>query len=352
MDQMFKFKVLPAILAALPASLLVAGQAGARETATEACKAHPGATAPRGSHWYYRINRPDGRHCWFLGSLEQHHHSATPRALLRRPAAASRNRSATAAAADAPSPRITLLKTSITADPYAAPASPASPEPPRAESQASMDFATRWPDDLPDAQDVSRPLPATMSNSYAEPQQQLVVASQIEAPWTATDTAPARQKSGGGYGFATGSLFGGLTIVLLLLMARTAQYGKRLYRTHLRRPLRLLVRGLQRRPRAGFVAPVVAGFGPRPRHLADPPPTPTDPAQDLKTSLAELMRDLRRAGATPDPVRPPSRFGRIVAQGSIRQKLRMAPKDELARPELRSARAKPSAPAARSLSRV
>ena len=26
-------------------------------------------------------------------------------------------------------------------------------------------------------------------------------------------------------------------------------------------------------------------------------PTPTDPAYDLKTSLAELMRDLRRAGA-------------------------------------------------------
>jgi hypothetical protein len=30
-------------------------------------------------------------------------------------------------------------------------------------------------------------------------------------------------------------------------------------------------------------------------------PTPTDPAYDLKTSLAELMRDLRRAGAFDPP---------------------------------------------------
>src|SRR3981189_2572595 len=28
----------------------------------------PGATAPQGSHWYYRSNRADGRHCWYLGT--------------------------------------------------------------------------------------------------------------------------------------------------------------------------------------------------------------------------------------------------------------------------------------------
>jgi hypothetical protein len=35
---------------------------------TDECLAKPGATAPQGSHWYYRINRADGRHCWYLGT--------------------------------------------------------------------------------------------------------------------------------------------------------------------------------------------------------------------------------------------------------------------------------------------
>ena len=43
----------------------------------------------------------------------------------------------------------------------------------------------------------------------------------------------------------------------------------------------------------------VEGHGDLARRVA----TPTDPADDLKTSLAELMRDLRRAGAASDPMR-------------------------------------------------
>jgi hypothetical protein len=39
----------------------------AAKGATDECLAKPGATAPQGSHWYYRINRADGRHCWYLG---------------------------------------------------------------------------------------------------------------------------------------------------------------------------------------------------------------------------------------------------------------------------------------------
>ena len=40
----------------------------AAKGATDECLAKPGATAPQGSHWYYRINRADGRHCWYLGA--------------------------------------------------------------------------------------------------------------------------------------------------------------------------------------------------------------------------------------------------------------------------------------------
>src|SRR3981081_4038154 len=40
----------------------------AAKGATDECLAKPGATAPQGSHWYYRVNRADGRHCWYLGA--------------------------------------------------------------------------------------------------------------------------------------------------------------------------------------------------------------------------------------------------------------------------------------------
>jgi hypothetical protein len=39
----------------------------AAQGAADECLAKPGGTAPQGSHWYYRVNRADGRHCWYLG---------------------------------------------------------------------------------------------------------------------------------------------------------------------------------------------------------------------------------------------------------------------------------------------
>jgi hypothetical protein len=51
------------------AQLAAQGSApAAAKGATDECLAKPGATAPQGSHWYYRINRADGRHCWYLGA--------------------------------------------------------------------------------------------------------------------------------------------------------------------------------------------------------------------------------------------------------------------------------------------
>lgn len=47
-------------------------QQAAPETATapdaaEECLGKPTAAAPRGSHWFYRTERPSGRRCWFQG---------------------------------------------------------------------------------------------------------------------------------------------------------------------------------------------------------------------------------------------------------------------------------------------
>jgi hypothetical protein len=37
------------------------------QSAADECKTKPDSSAPAGSHWYYRVNRTDQRHCWYLG---------------------------------------------------------------------------------------------------------------------------------------------------------------------------------------------------------------------------------------------------------------------------------------------
>lgn len=42
------------------------------------CLRRPGATTPKGSHWYYRIDRPSGRRCWYLGPANLRVRAAAP----------------------------------------------------------------------------------------------------------------------------------------------------------------------------------------------------------------------------------------------------------------------------------
>ena len=43
-------------------------QTGFAEPAADDCKTTPGSSAPPGQHWFYRVNRSDQRHCWYLGA--------------------------------------------------------------------------------------------------------------------------------------------------------------------------------------------------------------------------------------------------------------------------------------------
>ena len=54
----------PAMFAILFVALTL-GPASA-EPARDDCVANPNAAAPRGSHWYYRVDRTANRRCWFL----------------------------------------------------------------------------------------------------------------------------------------------------------------------------------------------------------------------------------------------------------------------------------------------
>ena len=58
----------PASLIMALATVVLGVQTSFAEPATDDCKTTPGSSAPAGQHWYYRINRSDQRHCWYLGA--------------------------------------------------------------------------------------------------------------------------------------------------------------------------------------------------------------------------------------------------------------------------------------------
>ena len=58
----------PANLMMVLATVVLGVQTGFAEPAADDCKTTPGSSAPPGQHWFYRVNRSDQRHCWYLGA--------------------------------------------------------------------------------------------------------------------------------------------------------------------------------------------------------------------------------------------------------------------------------------------
>jgi hypothetical protein len=63
-------KILSGILIVLPATILLTAQSGFGASTSGECRTSPGASAPAGLHWYYRVEHTNNRHCWFLHSDE------------------------------------------------------------------------------------------------------------------------------------------------------------------------------------------------------------------------------------------------------------------------------------------
>src|SRR5215475_12604995 len=68
--------VVPIILAASVGAISFSATTG---DAADECLSGPKGTAPQGSHWYYRVDRSTGRHCWYLGSQGQKVRSVSER---------------------------------------------------------------------------------------------------------------------------------------------------------------------------------------------------------------------------------------------------------------------------------
>src|SRR5215467_9116114 len=78
----FASAIVAGLLTGLPFATLQIGAA----PAAESCLTQPNGETPQGKHWYYRIERGTGRHCWYLRGEDESPRVAAPEPAASRPA--------------------------------------------------------------------------------------------------------------------------------------------------------------------------------------------------------------------------------------------------------------------------
>jgi hypothetical protein len=137
----------------------------AAQAAADECVSKPGTTAPQGSHWYYRVNRADGRHCWYLGPEGSHVRPAMSATRVTRMPRRIAQRPVDQRPVDQRPVEVTAAQTA-SADPTPTRVAPADTT--VGANDAAPEFDARWID-LPSALDASRRRQASMiGNSYSE----------------------------------------------------------------------------------------------------------------------------------------------------------------------------------------
>jgi hypothetical protein len=204
---MLRSKILLARLALIPAAILMTGHSSLGEAKGDDCKAKPDGTAPAGLHWYYRVDRANSRHCWYLHEQGMRVHS-----LVR----------ATSGDADArndPAPDNASATGQVWNMLPVTAGRPAEPEqaPTTAEQQKPA-FATRWVD-LPKSVDLNTHQPAVASNGYADERGSENRQEQLPPTWAnvSAATGDVRQDTGTQSSFGSISLAGAVVLALLLM---------------------------------------------------------------------------------------------------------------------------------------
>jgi hypothetical protein len=298
-------KLVPIVFVALPALAALTAQttvveATGDEATADACRTQPGSVAQPGAHWYYRINRINKQHCWYLGSqgaaVRSHGRGTVAyvhRHFARRNASVVRKHLAESD-----------LKLELrTASAQIVPAVAAMPQASDLLKQATpADFATRWPD-LPDSQDLPTGQVANHPTNDADQPMRLTV------PVVDAERAGQQQASAGNA--ALGPVFLGGTLALLL--AGGVVVVNRSRRTDLHDHWRTTAsRPSQYRHMFACFADAAGNrlAGARQQPFTWRAPSPTDLADEFKTNQRELTRALRRAGMarmTPRSFAPPVR---------------------------------------------
>jgi len=303
---MLRPKILPAaMLAVLPAAAALT-VALAEATADE-CRTKPDSSAPPGKHWYYRVNRADHQHCWYLGSAETEQRSHARRAIsiVHRP----------------------LMRHGVVAtesvrpdsDQQTAPTYRGPEEAAGQESLPRMIFASRWAKFW-----TSQDLPAheVAAIGYVDAYPATDADQEVQFIGPANDADSVRpQHAFGEIPFGFFLLAGALAITLPPLAAALLRLARAPPASDPKRLTTPNQLGHYRRPRRAGLSETDG------RLLAETQTgpsawrsqTPPDPSDDFKTGLQELMGALQRAGAGPYTLRsfaPAARSRRTAASGT------------------------------------
>jgi hypothetical protein len=181
-----------------PAALVVTGYSSLGEAKGDECKAKPDSSAPAGMHWYYRVDRANSRHCWYLHEQGMRVHSPVESTSLH---ASTRNDVADEQIRETPA---------VTATPWPPSAITAPP--------TNLNFTARWVD-LPRSVDLNAHEPVKASNGYAAEQQ----AENPQGPLppalagVSAVSGDVRQNAGPQTNFGSLSLAGAVVLALLLI---------------------------------------------------------------------------------------------------------------------------------------
>lgn len=187
------------------------------------CLSRPGKTTPKGSHWFYRIERPSQRRCWYLGPAGQK--VRAERAVPDRATAAERR-----AAVPLPAPAPSELRANeqmrdeapapVTSE--AASAAPVDTSTATTSSVAATQFSATWPAGSSALSDREVP-PAIVQERVDDVATAAAQTEEMPAVWpvmSAADRAAAAQ-AGGTPGIGHLLIFLAATIAFVGIAIRT-----------------------------------------------------------------------------------------------------------------------------------
>lgn len=280
--------ILPAIVIALPATIVCAAQV-VRQSSTNVCRSSPGSPAPRGSHWYYR-SHGQNQYCWYLGTAGMlvRSHGLPALSHVVSPSSAPQEEDAAGTTWSPAQMTPTPTPPMQSRPAVARPSGDTFLESLAGEQVPAIGFAGRWPDPSNSVNLHTRD-PAGKSDSLAagEAATDAAEPGPLPRPAVAVARAGMQQDSVGTANFS--SVF----VVGVLLLASLLFGGLFKLSRHFHGQALYLANEYEDMPAESDET--AAGM-PMPDGQHDAP-TPTDPADDLKTSLQELMHDLRRADA-------------------------------------------------------
>jgi hypothetical protein len=173
----------PFILAASVVAISFSATTG---DAADECLSGPKGTAPKGSHWYYRVDRPSGRHCWYIGAEGQRVRSVSERTsqqTRKRVAQHSQQAQTSEPQTSAPEPAVrsaapvavaeTKTVATFFSQYWASLFSGA--EPPKIAAVEEPKLAP--------AADASRPAPSSVTSNYAQEQNQADAQDEMPLVW-------------------------------------------------------------------------------------------------------------------------------------------------------------------------